>query len=61
LETAHGELAAAHAAASAERDRLVTALRAYAVHLEVLANGVPCGVGGSGAAETPVGRKEELA
>jgi hypothetical protein len=62
LETAHGTLALAHTAATAEHDRLVSALREHAVHLETLANGAPCFAGGPGAAEEPVapgvGREE---
>jgi len=51
LETAYGNLAVAHAAATAERDRLVSALREHAVHLEALANGVPWAGGDPDAAE----------
>jgi len=54
LETAHGALAVAHAAATAEHDRLVIALRDHAVHLEALANGGPCAGGGPDAAEGSV-------
>jgi chromosome segregation ATPase len=41
LETAHRELAAAHALAKGEHDRLISALRDHAVHLDALANGAP--------------------
>jgi hypothetical protein len=62
LETAHGTLAVAHAATTAEHDRLVSALRDHAVHLEALANGAPCFAGGPGEAERSVvlraGREE---
>ena len=62
LETAHGNLAAAHAAATAEHDRLVSALRQHAVHLDALANGAPCFGGGPDTAEASVvlrvGREE---
>ena len=53
LETAHGNLAAAHAAATAEHDRLVSALREHALHLETLASGAPRFGGGQGAAGWP--------
>lgn len=50
LETAHAALAMAHRAAMAEHDRLVSAVREHAVHLEALANGAPgCGGGPDGA------------
>jgi hypothetical protein len=41
----------AYAAATAEHDRLVSALREHAVHLGALANGGPCAGGGPDAAE----------
>jgi chromosome segregation ATPase len=62
LETAHGNLAVAHAVATAEHDRLVSALREHAVHLDSLANGAPRAGGGPDAAEGSVaprvGREE---
>jgi hypothetical protein len=59
LQTAHESLVATHAASTVERDRLVSALREHAVHLEALASGVPGTGGGQVAAEASgAGRKE---
>jgi hypothetical protein len=65
LETAHAALAMAHRAAMAEHDRLVSAVREHAVHLEALANGAPSCGGGPDGAERAVAlrgyREEERA
>jgi len=65
LETAHATLAMAHRAAMAEHDRLVSAVREQAAHLEALANGAPRRGGGPDAAEPAVvlrgGREEDRA
>jgi hypothetical protein len=65
LQADHEGLAATHAAATVERDRLASALREHAVHLEALANGIPCTGGGQVAAEASVasraGREEQPA
>ena len=54
LETAHRDLGVAHAAATADHDRLVRALREHAGHLQALASGLPRAGGGPGAAESCV-------
>ena len=60
LQAAHEDLVATHLAATTERDRLVTAVREQAAHMEALANGIRGTLGSpvaAGAAvESPVGR-----